>query len=755
MAFPLHDSRSEPSLRFIDGVLPTGYHSAVQISTLQRWVDRTIETSWLAMLVLVPVAIIHETWMDAYTQVPKVFVLRTLTLFLVAALATDAAVSLANAPWRPGVAIRAWRDPAKRHPARLVLLAVAVIVYANLLATVLSPVPQVSIAGADAGRVSGGLFTFASYLVAFFAVATHLRTRRQLMRILWATTGAAWLVSLYGIGQHFGVDWFLDDALPARRVTLTFGNPIFAGALLTMTVPLSLALGAMLRGRSAQILVGVAIVAPQITAAAFTLTRGTWLGLAFGCIAFLVAIGWSKDLHRLAGSAGVLGLSLGVALLLVALPGPGQTQDSNLVASRLSSIPLSVSAEGGLSSRYAIWGSTIDVLRSSPWPDAQAHPAIPTLSAPALRPLVGYGPDMYTYVYPLSGDTLDGGRAENAHNFVLQATTEIGILGASAYVGLIAALGLLLFRLLNQAKSAGEFGWRVPLLVGISASLVARTVEQMVGVAQPSDLLLSWVLAGAVVALSLSRFDHKPMTIPADPSAVCGLRNSAPLLGAGVLALILAAFWVEIVFEDAYAARLASRAHAASEAGDAGHADELLAKAIALSPGAAVTRLGLADRMFDRALAAPTPPTQAEALASALHQTNAVQARNPLDGRAWARSVRINAMLDSLIEGNFAEAALEDALTLAALYPGFWQPRFEVAATRLLLDDPAGALEDLAAARKLGAEGPSVLFAEAMALLAAGRWDEAEAVAGKLLLDGGEAALFMHAEFLRNVGAGR
>jgi hypothetical protein len=57
-------------------------------------------------------------------------------------------------------------------------------VYANLLATALSPVPQVSIAGADAGRVSGGLFTLFSYLLAFSAIATHLRTRRQLLRKL-------------------------------------------------------------------------------------------------------------------------------------------------------------------------------------------------------------------------------------------------------------------------------------------------------------------------------------------------------------------------------------------------------------------------------------------------------------------------------------------------------------------------------------------------------------------------------------------
>jgi hypothetical protein len=156
----------------------------VQISSLQRWVDQAIESSWLAMLVLVPLAITHETYMDAYTQVPKVFVLRSLTLFLAAALVASSASALANSEWRFRGAAKAWRSSLARHPARLVLLAVGVIVYANLLATALSPVPQVSIAGADAGRVSGGLFTLFSYLLAFSAIATHLRTRRQLLRKL-------------------------------------------------------------------------------------------------------------------------------------------------------------------------------------------------------------------------------------------------------------------------------------------------------------------------------------------------------------------------------------------------------------------------------------------------------------------------------------------------------------------------------------------------------------------------------------------
>jgi hypothetical protein len=702
------------------------------------------------MVALVPLAIARESWIDAYTQVPKVFALRTLTLLLLAALTARSTLAFLASDRKLTVG-RGWRASATAHPAGLVLLAAAAVVYANLLATALSPIPQVSVAGADAGRAGGGLATFASYAVAFAAVAGYLRTRAQLLRLLWVIVGAAWLLSIYGIGQHFGIDWFLADAAPAIRVPLTFGNAIFAASVLTMTIPLSLGLSATLNRRAARILGGAALVAPQVAAITFTLTRGSWIGLGTALAIFLTLTAWTTGRHAAVRSTIVLGLGIAATLFLVTIPTSEQTTGTNLVTSRLVSIPESVSVQGGLSSRYAIWGTTIDAWWSSPWPDTNQQLTLPTLTARLIRPLVGYGPDTYAYVYPLAGDTLNGGRAEYAHNFILHSAIEIGILGAIAYLGLIAALGLVLFRLLQRAKLARTADWRTPLLVGLAAALVGRSVEQIAGVAQPTDLLLSWVLAGIVVAVASERFGHSPVASTNQPYPASNRRWYLALIGAAVFLGSLAFVWTEVVLEDAYGARLAARAHEASSVGEVAQADDLLSEAIALSPGAAVSRLGLADRMLDHALTAPTPLAQVEALAVALQQTNAVLDRNPLDARAWGRSVRVKAMLDSLIEGDFADAALQDALTLAALYPGFWEPRVEVAAMRLLTGDAPGALDDMRAARLLGAEGPPVAFAEAMALLADDQIDAAQDAARRLLDDGGEAAMAMHAEFVRNL----
>jgi hypothetical protein len=736
----------------------------------QRWTRHTIEATWLALLALVPLAITHQDWIDANAQVPRVFVLRTLTLVLLAALATDLALTLARTPG----ALLDWRASLTRHPARLAIIAIGVITYATVLATALSPVPQIAIAGVDAGRSSGSLATFASYLVALIAVATHLRTRAQLTRLLWVIVGSAWLVSVYGIGQHFGLDPLRTDAHPVTRITLTFGNSIFASALLTMTIPLSLALAANLRGalaanlrgalaaglreRATQLLVAVALVAPQLAAVAFTLTRGAWLAVAFASLAFVIVIGWSTG-RRAATAAGlVLAGSLAITLLLITLPVAGSSQSTAAVASRLATIPDAVSLEGGLSKRYAIWGTTLTAILTTPWPEDPGQNGIPSLSLRTLRPLIGYGPDTYAHIYPLPGDTLDGGRAEYAHNFLLHAAVEIGILGAAAYAALIVALALALFRMLNHARQTREEGWRLPLLAGLAAALVGRSVEQLVGVAQPTDLLLSWVLAGVIIALASPRFDQPQLDSPA-PSisarAISRTRISATLASAGVIALVLIVGWYQIVFEDARAARLAAQARTAADASDATRADQLLLDAIALSPGASVTRLSLADRLYDRATSDPalSPLAQAEALAAAFAQTSAVLARNPLDARAWSRSIRINATLDAILEGPFAQNALDDALTLAALYPGYWQPQHEIAATRLLIPDPAGALDAIAQAKALGATGPGIFFTEALALLATGQRAAARAIADRLAFNTTPQARAMHAELLRNLSA--
>ena len=111
------------------------------------------------------------------------------------------------------------------------------VLLATLVSVAFAPVRSIAIWGIDPGWDTYGLVSLAAYLVIFTAVATHLRTGAQLRRLVWALTGVSVAIGLLSVGQHFGVDPFRSGAGPAERAPSTFGNPIFAGSYLLMTVP--------------------------------------------------------------------------------------------------------------------------------------------------------------------------------------------------------------------------------------------------------------------------------------------------------------------------------------------------------------------------------------------------------------------------------------------------------------------------------------------------------------------------------------
>ncbi|MEX2599000.1 MAG: O-antigen ligase family protein, partial [Dehalococcoidia bacterium] len=337
-------------------------------------------------------------------------------------------------------------------------------------------------------------------------VAAHVRTRAQVQRFLWAVVASAVLVSLYGISQHFGVDLMRTGGGPVRRASLSFGNPIFAGSFLVLTIPLTMALVMSLKDktdRAEHILLGATLIAPQIAAMAFTLSRGPWVGLIAGMGALVVLLYWMGGLAVARRGLVILASAGAIAFLLVLLPVPGAASGSGVgdVGERLGGIPAGVA--GGMTHRWTTWTTAAEAFVTVPWVDTAEYPEFPELGFRPLRPLVGYGPDMFGYAYPLAGEqTYTFEISTHGHNFLVHTALELGLLGVAAYVFLAVAIGLALLRLLRAARVRNGDLLYLMLLVGLGAAFVGRVVEQIPGKAQVSDLMLAWVLAGLVVALT-------------------------------------------------------------------------------------------------------------------------------------------------------------------------------------------------------------------------------------------------------------
>ena len=558
----------------------------------QTAIQRAIEAGWLLAAVLVPLGIAPEDYMLGFIQMPKVFALRTLVLYLVVAVTIEWALRPQPAMRADGPLLSRLRGVLVQHPARSVVVGAGAVLLATLVSVAFAPVKAIAIWGIDPGWDTYGLVSLAAYLVIFGVVATHLRTAVQLRRLVWALTGASMLIGLVSVGQHFGLNPLRTNPEPLSRARSTFGNPIFAGSYLVMTVPLTLALFMSYRSRMsplANVWIGFGLIALQLTALVFGLSRGSWIAMGAGAVAFLALLAWVRGWRELARPLAILWLAAAFAVVMLVPPVPGSTGTVEQVTERLGSIVPAIG--GGLNYRLTIWTTAAEVFLTVPWVDTDLFPEIPALGFRALRRLVGYGPDMFGYAYPLAREsTYTFELASQGHNFVVHTALELGLLGVAGYLGLLGALGMVLFRMLRTARAGAYPEWFTLLLVGLGAALTGRVIEQIPGKAQISDLALSWMLAGVIVAMSTMRFDRgeAPVAPPRRARRVRRLQaapfNPLRVVAAAVGALLILAFWVQGVLVYPFSARVAAQAKDAAAAGETQRAIDLYTAAATSLP---------------------------------------------------------------------------------------------------------------------------------------------------------------------------
>ena len=151
-------------------------------SSLQQarlWIERIIEAPWLAAVLFVPLVFAPPGWF-AFFESPKVALLRVVA-GIIAALWT---IDVALAVWGYGrSAVDGWRRRARvwlrEEPVRWTVVAGATFLALVTLSTIASSVPRIGLWGLEWGRDGQSLYSVASAMVVFFAVALRLRTPRS------------------------------------------------------------------------------------------------------------------------------------------------------------------------------------------------------------------------------------------------------------------------------------------------------------------------------------------------------------------------------------------------------------------------------------------------------------------------------------------------------------------------------------------------------------------------------------------------
>lgn len=477
--------------------LLSGCAHANRISLL---LHRLTEACWLAVAGLLPLFFLNNVMRPFYP--PKSFLLQFLVLLMLAALIGR---WLVEGRGGSAAGVRAFIRQ------RIHLAAVVFAVIATVSA-IMSLSPALSILGSVNRRQ--GLLTILSWLVVFLVLATQLRTRAQVRRLVITILVSSGLVSVIGIVEHYVpsfAPWFM--SIPhSPRVSATTGNQLSLSAYLAMAIPFTLASGVfgwMHRGQLARRRAVLAPIAVLLALQMWCLVLSIYsfvllLYLVPGAL-FIAVLALLLLRRRSVTFAALVVLAVVVvAGAAIVLP-----QWRNAVAGTPPyppGTPLPADTEerlhGTLYGRARYWVYALDVL-----PQSVSSPQ-PGDSSPVIRPLIGYGPETYylstqRYLPPEYRTNQIQGASfrDRPHNHYLYLALTTGVLGLGAWLALVASCGMILYRLLRRRgppSGAALFALAAGCAV---AGFLSHAVFNPVAITEEGLLWTSLALIPAIASL--------------------------------------------------------------------------------------------------------------------------------------------------------------------------------------------------------------------------------------------------------------
>ncbi|MCB8987049.1 MAG: peptidylprolyl isomerase [Ardenticatenaceae bacterium] len=262
-------------------------------SKLSQWCEGLIEAGWIAAIIVVPLFFnIHS---DRVFEPDKLTLLRSIAVLMSVAWLVR---FIDRRDWQQ---VKSWVQPRGETAVWRIpfVLPIFLLVISYLISTIFSVSPSVSLAGSYQ-RLQGTYTTY-SYIVVFALIATIMRTREQVNRLVTFAIITSIPVAFYGFLQHFDYDPLPWAGSVVERVAGHMGNAIFIGAYLIMIFPLTLsriisAFNSILNDEelsSADVIrasIYIFILFLQLFTIIWSGSRGPWLGLGVGLFAFVLIL---------------------------------------------------------------------------------------------------------------------------------------------------------------------------------------------------------------------------------------------------------------------------------------------------------------------------------------------------------------------------------------------------------------------------------------------------------------------------------
>ena len=389
-----------------------------------------------------------------------------------------------------------------KRPDRIIVAGLMLLLLAQAISTVLSPLPRISMFGVHENYSGFSLYDSIALLIIFSGSALKFRTINRIKALAIGLAIGGGLTSIYGFAQHLGWDP-LGGRQDSVRILSSFGNTLNFAGFLVLTIPVTLTMSFFYQRQRFLLVAVVFSILLGLQFAALWLTGGrgplgaTVVGLAMLLTMFVFGFGKNGITSLLK----TLGTALIVAILLVLIPSPRSVDGLNRIASIGEDIS-SLTGEsegvtyGGLNARTGIWRTVISLSVNPQVP--QDEPVIKT----SLRPIFGLGPDMFVHSYPLVATPRDRLEVQvSAHNLILHLWVTSGLLGLASLLVVLWGLVITnrhLFRKLRE--KASDHTTELLLACGFCVAIVGKAVDMQAGVPRISDLAPTFVILGALVA---------------------------------------------------------------------------------------------------------------------------------------------------------------------------------------------------------------------------------------------------------------
>jgi O-antigen ligase len=309
------------------------------------------------------------------------------------------------------------------------------------------------------------LLRLGAYIIVFFLTAQSFRTRGDLTRMAWFLLSLGFVVSLFGIIQHFTSEgriyWYRELPLGGDVFGPYVNRNHFAG-FVELTAPIGLSLMAFRGIRRDLFLLTTLLTILPVSALVLSGSRGGIVSFAFqvGVLTLLVRSRRSREGPRMA-SVGIVALA---ALGLIVWMGAGRAIE------RFSTLP---SSDTSLQRRFTMVRAASQIVRD--------------------HPIVGSGLGTLVVVYPRYETVYDGKIVQHVHDDYMELLADSGLVGGLCGLAFLIVLYRQARR--NFEAEQGHFsrGLHAGAIVALSGLLLHSFVDFNLHV--PANMLLFFLQA--------------------------------------------------------------------------------------------------------------------------------------------------------------------------------------------------------------------------------------------------------------------